>query len=304
MYTNEFHDLVPEIGMAPNAPYARPSTLTEALEFLGAGTQWRVVAGGTDHFPARVAAAPADPILDISRIEGLRGLDWGDEVVRIGALTTWSDIARSDLPAAFDGLRAAAREVGGVQIQNRGTIAGNLCNASPAADGVPPLLSLDAKVVLTGLEGERRLPLDAFITGYRETALRQGELVTAIELPTPNREARGAFLKLGARRYLVISIVMVAGVLTPGPDGRIARAALSVGACSAVAQRLPDLEAALIGQPFDAIPNTLVGTEHLAALSPIDDPRGTAPYRDEAARVLLVRLLSELLVSSGGARAA
>lgn len=292
--------------MARNAHYTRPSTLPEALERLSADAHWRIVAGGTDHYPARVAAAPPEPILDISRIEGLRGITLGPDFVRIGALTTWTDISRADLPSAFDGLRAAAREVGGAQIQNRGTVAGNLCNASPAADGVPPLLSLDAEVVLTAIGGERRLPLSDFITGYRETALRPGELITAIDVPRPSPQARGGFLKLGARRYLVISIVMVGGVVTPGPDGRIARAALSVGACSAVAQRLPNLEAALVGRPLDINPKDVVDADHLAALRPIDDPRGTAPYRNAAARVLVVRLLSELLSkrTGAGARAA
>jgi CO/xanthine dehydrogenase FAD-binding subunit len=290
--------------MTATARYARPSSLAEALDRLTDGGGWRVVAGGTDHFPARVAAAPADPILDISGISDLRGVDVSAERVRFGALTTWTDVARADLPPAFDGLRSAAREVGGVQIQNRGTVAGNLCNASPAADGVPPFLSLDADVVLTGPNGERRLPLPAFMTGYRETALAPGELVTAIDVPTPAPGAKGGFLKLGARRYLVISIVMVAGVLTPGPDGRIARAALSVGACSAVARRLSALESALIGEAMDRPPVELIHNDHLRDLTPIGDPRGSAAYRADAARTLLIRLLTHLMEQGRGARAA
>lgn len=285
--------------------YRRPTDLVEALDILAGNQGWRIVAGGTDHYPARVQPGPAEPVLDISSIDGLRGISAADGIVRIGANTTWSDIRDAeDLPSAFDGLKAAAAEIGGRQIQNRGTVAGNLCNASPAADGIPPLLSLDASVLLTGKGGERRLPLNEFLVGYRKTARADTELVTAIEVPEPGANARGGFLKLGARHYLVISIAMVAANLATDKAGRVAKAAVSVGACSAIARRLPELESALVGQDVTGNLAELVRQEHFADLSPIDDPRGTAGYRRQAAQTLVARLVTDLAAQFGTKEAA
>jgi CO/xanthine dehydrogenase FAD-binding subunit len=190
-------------------------------------------------------------------------------------------------------LKQAARDVGGRQIQNSGTLAGNLCNASPAADGVPPLLTLAAEVELVGRAGARRLPLSQFITGNRHTVLAPGELLVAIHVPKSTHEARSAFLKLGARRYLVISIAMVAATLEVDA-GRVAAARVAVGACSAVAQRLPLLEAALGGASLDKRLADRVEEQQLAPLNPIDDVRGSAHYRRDVVVTLLRRLLTGL----------
>jgi CO/xanthine dehydrogenase FAD-binding subunit len=271
--------------------YLRPTRLDEALQAL---TRSRtVLAGGTDFYPARVGRAIDDDVLDITAIAALRGITHGDGGWRLGATTTWSELLDADLPPLFDGLKQAAREVGGRQIQNAGTLAGNLCNASPAADGVPPLLALDAEVELAGPSGTRRLPLASFITGNRRTALAAHELMIAVHIPKPAHQARSAFLKLGARRYLVISIAMAAATLEID-GGRIAAARIAVGACSAVAQRLPLLEAALLGAPLDRRLGNLVDPAQLAPLAPIDDVRGSAAYRRDAVVTLLRRLLSGL----------
>jgi len=182
-----------------------------------------------------------------------------------------------------------------VQIQNTGTIAGNLCNASPAADGVPPLLAMNAEVELASAAGERRVALGEFITGNRKTARRADELLTAIRIPKPAPGTASTFLKLGARRYLVISIVMVAATIEPDARNQVSRARLAVGACAPVARRLASLESALLGQPIDAGLATLVAPEQLRqALAPIDDVRGSAHYRDDAALTLVRRALAEL----------
>ncbi|MFC7688476.1 FAD binding domain-containing protein [Paeniroseomonas aquatica] len=231
-------------------------------------------------------------MLDLSAIAGLASIEDRGDHHRIGAGVTWAGLRDAALPAWFDGLRAAAGKVGGAQVQNRGTLLGNLCNASPAADGVPPLLALDATVELAGVRGVRRLSLGAFILGNRRTALAADELAVALLVPKASAEAVAGFEKLGARAYLVISIVMVAAVLE-APGGRIARARLAVGACSEVAQRLPALEAALEGvAPAEAA--QVVQPAHLAGLAPIGDVRATADYRQEAAVVLLRRLLARL----------
>lgn len=269
--------------------YLRPVSLDEALQALA--RPWTVLAGGTDFYPARVGRAIDENVLDITGIAALRGISVGPGGWRLGATTTWAELAESPLPPLFDGLKQAAREVGGRQIQNAGTVAGNLCNASPAADGVPPLLALDAEVELAGRAGTRRLPLSAFITGNRRTLLVPGELLVAIHVPRPARDARSAFLKLGARRYLVISIAMAAATLEI-KDERVANARVAVGACSAVAQRLPALESALVDAPVGALAGR-VDPAHLAPLSPIDDVRGTAAYRRDATVTLLRRLLRD-----------
>lgn len=273
--------------------YLRPRSIEEAVSALAA-RPWTVLAGGTDHYPARVGPRADEDIVDISALADLRGVRADDGGWRIGALTTWSEVARADLPPLFDGLKLAAREVGGAQIQNRGTVGGNLCNASPAADGVPPLLTLDATVELASLRGTRTLPLADFVLGNRRTARRADELMTAIVVPRPRHPARGDFLKLGARRYLVISIVMVAGTIERAADGTVAAARLAVGACSAAARRLPELERALVGRPIDATLAGCAREAHLAGLTPIDDVRGSAAYRREAALALLRRLIARL----------
>ncbi len=138
-----------------------------------------------------------------------------------------------------------------------------------------------------------RSALDQFLLGPRRTARRTDELLTAILIPKPRFSARSQFLKLGARRYLVISIAMVAATIE-SERGKIKTARVAVGACGPVARRLPALEAALVGAPLDENLGTYVHAEHLAALAPIDDPRGTAGYRNEAAQTLLARCLNVL----------
>ncbi len=272
--------------------YLRPDRLEEALVALARPAQspLTVLAGGTDFYPARVGRAIDEDVLDISAIRSLRGIAASATGWRLGATTTWSELIDAELPPLFDGLKQAAREVGGRQIQNLGTLAGNLCNASPAADGVPPLLALDAAIEIAGRTGGRRVALAEFITGNRRTVLAPDELVVAIHIPRSRHETQSAFLKLGARRYLVISVAMAAATLEFDAR-RIASARIAVGACSEVARRLPSLERELVGAALDdALPH-LVSASHLEPLSPIDDVRGSARYRRDAVLTLLRRLL-------------
>ncbi|WP_269932667.1 FAD binding domain-containing protein [Aminobacter sp. HY435] len=269
--------------------YARPKTLDEALSLLGEG-HWRVVAGATDFYPSLGNRPLTEDILDINGLTGLRGIARTGGHFVIGARTSWTEIQHADLPPAFDALKQAAREVGAIQIQNVASIAGNICNASPAADGVPPLLALDAEVELSARSGVRVLPLREFVLGNRKTALRRDELLTAILIPERAARGNSAFIKLGARRYLVISIAMAATRIVVDADGRMAEASVAVGSCSAVARRLAGLEQALTGQHTAAIA-ALVAASALDELSPIDDVRGTAAYRLQAVREIVVRAL-------------
>lgn len=273
--------------------YLRPQSLQDALTALAAGPRV-LLAGGTDYYPARVGLPLDDDILDITAISDLTGITDAGDHWRLGALARWADLGRADLPPAFDGLKAAARRVGGAQVQNVGTICGNVCNASPAADGMPNLLVLDAAVELSSAGSVRTLPAGEFVTGNRATERRADELITALLIPKTPDGARGVFLKLGTREYLVISIAMVAILLAPAADGTVDEARIAVGACSPVAQRLPALEAALRGCKLDASLADIPDPSHLTPLSPIDDVRATADYRLDAALTLLRRALGKL----------
>lgn len=275
--------------------FARPSTLTEALRLLAWGDA-RILAGGTDIYPATQAQVLPGDVLDLTGISALRGLSESEDGLSIGACTTWSSVAEAGLPPALHALQQAAIQVGGRQIQNAGTVGGNLCNASPAADGVPALLVCDAVVHIAGAEGSRSMPLADFITGPRRTALQKGEIVTAVHLPTDALSGQSAFVKLGARAHLVISIAMVAARLVI-EGGRIAQAALAVGACSPVARRLPEVEAALVGLTVAEATGLITPDLLSLHLSPIDDIRSTAAYRMDAAGELLRRAIRQ----AGGA---
>jgi CO/xanthine dehydrogenase FAD-binding subunit len=270
--------------------YARPSDLNDALGLLAEGDA-RVMAGATDIFPGAGESPLQGNYIDVTNIAALRGVRLQGESLRIGATTTWSDIVAADLPPAFDALKIAARDVGAAQIQNRGTIAGNLCNASPAADGVSPLLILDAEVELASRRGTRRIALDAFITGARSTLRAPDEVMTAIVTPVPAQTMQSAFFKLGARRYLVISIVIVAVALDV-VEGIVRDARIAIGACSVVAQRIREAERPGLGRSIQA--------QDLAGLSPIDDVRATADYRRDAALTLLRRAIDACALGKSG----
>lgn len=290
------------------AGYERPRSIDAALACL-ASRACTVLAGGTDLFAATRAPALPGPVLDLSGIAELQGIGrarwpqgWGADAAawRIGAMTTWTDLLRDGRLAAVPAMRAllsAAREVGGAQVQNIGTIGGNLCNASPAADGPPVLLALDAVVELRTLDRTRYLPLASFLHGNRRTALAEGELLTAIWLPDSGARRWSGFQKLGHRRYLVIAIVSVAATLDVDERGRLLGCALAVGACAPTARRLRRLESTLTGVDMADLPGVacrlLAQSDALPEIQPIDDVRGTARYRREMVRQLLLRLFDE-----------
>jgi CO/xanthine dehydrogenase FAD-binding subunit len=270
--------------------YLRPNSLQEALEAL-ATTGGTLLSGGTDIFPPLSDRPLSGPVIDISALHEIAGIRVTDTYVVIGGRTSWTEIVKSSLPRGFDGLKAAAREVGSVQIQNQGTVAGNICNASPAADGVAALMALDAEVTLVSRAGSRNIALADFVLGNRKTARRPDELLTSVRIPRRLENAASTFLKLGSRRYLVISIVMVAANLVTDAQGIICEALICVGSCSPKALRLSTLEQALLGAPARKAISDVVRQEHLGPLSPIDDVRGSAAYRMDAAQTLLRRAL-------------
>ena len=271
--------------------YLSPDNIADAFAALERGGV-SVIAGGTDGFPQAGEVLPKVSLLDVTGLPGFRGISRVPGGWRMGGATRWSDVVGADLPPCFDGLKAAAREVGSLQIQNAGTLAGNLCNASPAADGMPPLLCLGAEVELVARRGVRRLPLAEFVTGVRRTARLGDELVSAVLVPDLAAGTVAGFRKLGARRYLVISIAMVAASFRI-EAGRIVDVRVAVGACSPVARRLAVLEARLEGLSVGA--DLSVNVDDLAGLEPIADVRGSGEYRLEAVAEMVSRLLGDLV---------
>lgn len=269
--------------------YERPVDLARALELRAEGGRV-VLAGGTDLLAATPVRELRGPVLDVTAVEEMQGVSLSPTGLRLGGAASWTAVARAALPPACAGLQAAARVVGSAQIQNRGTVAGNLVNASPAADSVPPLMTLDAEVELASLRGSRRMALAEFLLGPRRTALAADELVAAVHVPAASLGGQGAFEKLGARAHLVISIGMAAARLVVA-EGRVASVALAVGACSPVALRLREVEAALVGRPLAELAEALDARAVAAALAPIDDVRADAGYRRQAAPELLRRAL-------------
>ena len=274
--------------------YLRPETYAELLKCLSKGSH-TILAGGTDIYPGYVGKQVPGDIIDVTNIPDLSAIKENEDSWTIGATASWSDIISAQLPVYFNGLKLAATEVGGKQIQNSGTIGGNICNASPAADCVPPLLALNAEVEVAGNAGKELIPLQEFITGNRKTALQENQIVIGIHIKKKNTDnAYSHFLKLGARKYLVISIAMVSGVIETDETGLITSAAVAVGACSEVAQRLPGLEKDLSGELLSSSLGDTVKDRHFIGLSPIDDIRGSEDYRKEAAATLTRRMLGEL----------
>lgn len=278
------------------ASYLRPRRLADAVAALQAKPALRVIAGGTDVYPSLGQAALRADLLDITGIADLRGVHHGPQGLRIGALASWADVQRMALPPGYHALQQAGREVGSPQIQNAGTVAGNVVNASPAADGTVALMTLDAQVDIVGPQGERRVALADFVTGVRRVALKPGELVVGLHLPPA--PGRSAFVKLGARKYLVISIAMVAVHVETGADGAITGAAVAVGACSPVARRLPGLEAALVGARASDLARA-VRADLVEGLAPISDVRAGADYRAEVVPVLIRRALAAAMEDVG-----
>jgi xanthine dehydrogenase small subunit len=287
----------------PNAvepPSESPTRLAEAYALLAdaSGAPWRPLAGGTDLMVQLTGeiGEPPERILDIWGLDELRGITIEPDALVIGALATYTEIRRSpDVARLAPVLADAAATIGAAQIQNRGTLGGNVVNASPAGDTLPVLLALDAEIVLGSADGERTVPADSFWPAYRTTARRDDELVLRIRIPiVEGREAR--FRKIGTRRAQAISKVVMTLAWRPGPGGTWADVRLALGSVAATPVRAPATEAVIGGtaptrESADAAAAALIGE-----IEPIDDVRSTADYR----RAVAGRVLHRLIRDAGG----
>lgn len=269
--------------------YYQPGSLDEALALMAehAGRA-RVIAGGTDVIvELSRGVKPTETLIDITRVNELRGLREDGGSIRLGALTTHNDVIASVACVAHAlPLAQACWEVGAPQIRTRATIAGNLITASPANDTIAPLMALDAEVTLVSVEGERTLPLRDFFPGFRRTGLRPNELLREIRIPKMSDRQRGLFLKLGLRRAQAISVINVAFALTFAGDV-VERAAMTLGCLAPTIIHARQAEEYLIGKRLTDDVRAEAGWLACADASPIDDLRGSATYRQETLAALV-----------------
>ncbi len=273
----------------------RPRSLDEAVRQLQEDPALVPTAGCTDLMVRGPEALHRmDRVIDLLGVPELRGIREVDGGLEIGATTSFSEIRSSAaVRAAFPILAEAAALVGGWQIQNRATLGGNMANASPAGDSLPVLLALDAVVVAAGAGGPREIPYFEFHAGYRQTALRPGEIVARVRLPYLPAGAFQAFRKVGTREAQSISKVVLAMTVRV-EGGRIAELRLAAGSVAATPVRLRATEEAVLGLPPNPETADLAGREAAREVTPIDDVRSTAEYRRFALERVVRRLMLTL----------
>ena len=280
--------------------YLAPITLAQALVLHDAHPQARWLAGGTDllvHL-RQIPATTKPPILiDISRVPEMHGIHVDAGGLHIGAGNSFAHIAASPLVAAYaPALQQAALTVGGPAIRNMGTLGGNLCSASPAADSLPPLVMLDAQVELSSASGTRRLAVADFVTGPRQTQLAADELLTRVSLPLRPELNTQRFVKIGLRQSLAIAVASFAGMLVCDADGCITEARFAWGSVGPVVQRFPEIEALLTGQTAASLPPDLLAQvlqKVRTSVQPVEDLRASADYRRAMASQLLANFLAQ-----------
>lgn len=275
--------------------FKSPGSIQEACRLLDA-TGSRPIAGGTDVIPQmRDGRFQAGTLVDISRIPDLSYVKQINGEIAIGSTTTHTMIVDSPLiQARARFLAEVSGIVGGVQTQNRGTLGGNIANASPAGDTLPVLLALDATLDLVSQSGERPLALADFLRGPGRTAILSGEIIRQVRFAPLAQGAQSLFLRLGNRKGMLISVVSVALVLELDAAGRVHDCRIALGAVAPTPIRCQEAEAILLGRPVDAslIENASAAAE--AASRPIDDVRASAAYRRHIVRVLVRRGLKQL----------
>jgi CO/xanthine dehydrogenase FAD-binding subunit len=269
-------------GTVAGRDLLEPRSLADAVKMLRDEGPLVPMAGCTDLYVAlNFGTLQPTRFLNLWNLDTLRGVEARGTTLRIGALTTFTEIIGSGvIRRRLPMLAAAAREIGGVQIQNRGTIGGNVANASPAGDALPVLLAADASVVLRSMAGTRRVPMTRFYTGYRQTAARPDELIVGFEIPAV--KGRQWFRKVGTRAAQAIAKIVVAGVWDRQPR-------LAMGSVAPTPLRLSETEQALgRGASLEEAQEILQ-----REIAPIDDLRSTAEYRRQVAANLLRQFWNE-----------
>jgi len=272
--------------------YTAPTSVEEAVKALAAssGTA-KVLSGGTDLLvQLRSGRLKADLIVDTKKIPGISGIREENGAFVIGAATSGAQIGEHErLCAAWPGVVEAANLIGSTQIQGRATLAGNLCNASPAADSVPALIAAGATCVVAGANGRREVPVESIATGPGRTSLKPDEFIVEFRLPKRPSRSSDAYLRFIPRTEMDIAVVGAGVNLTRDPAGVITDARLVLGAVAPTAVIVPEAVAALKGRKLDGAALAGLDKAARAACKPIDDKRGTIAYRIKVAGVLARR---------------
>ncbi|HEU4689601.1 MAG TPA: FAD binding domain-containing protein [Vicinamibacterales bacterium] len=285
-----------------------PATLTEALSHLAhEGDAGAALAGGTDLLlRIRRGGRKYRSVINLKFVPGLTGLAWDDQRgLTMGALTTFRAIEHD--PHArrhYHALVEAARVIAGVQLRNLATVGGNIGNASPSADSVPPLVALGATIEIASTSGMRVVPVESCITGPGKTVLAPGEIFTTIHIPAPSTRSGNAFSRFSPRAAMDIGIASVAASVTLDTDGRCADCRIALGAVSPIPLRATASEAALRGERLTPALADLAGELAAAATRPISDIRGSASYRRAIVRTLTTRVIQQAAAraATAGAR--
>lgn len=281
--------------------YYRPVTITELKENLSQpGT--RILAGGTDIVPKmRQSKFSASILVDTSGVQAMRFIeDQGSEIV-LGALTTHQEAADSALLKNINpALVTAAESIGCQQTRCRGTLGGNIANASPAADTIPPLLIFDATLLLQSLGGDRRIPLEKFLLGPGETDLQEGEFIHSISFKPMIGSWGSAFIKVGKRSGMAVSVVNIAVAVELNDKGKISDIRIALGSVAPTVIRCRKIEQSLIGKEPEPALMKEIHDACQEEISPITDIRSTGEYRDHAAAVIINRALESAVGQAKG----
>ena len=283
--------------------YLQPATAKEATSLLAKekGKAF-VLAGGTDLLvKMKAGVVEPDLIVDIKAIKGLKDIKKTASGFVIGAAVPCAALSENKaLVAAYPGVVEGAQLIGSKQVQGRCTMAGNLCNASPAADSVPGLIAAAAKVVIIGPKGSRKVAVEDVPAGVGRTNLKKGEFITAIELPKKAARSGDAYLRFIPRTEMDIAVVSCAVNLTIDRKGVVTKARVALGAVAITALLVKEAAAAIIGTKLDDAAKAKLAAACSAACKPIDDKRGTVEFRTEVAGVLARRAAETAYARAGG----
>ena len=277
----------------PEFKYVAPTTVEEAVNLLAQyGDKAKLMAGGTDliNFIKDGVIKP-EVLIDLKSVQGMDQLEFDPEQgLTIGALTKLIDVERSEVvKKEYPALAEAVHLIASTQIRSKGTLVGNVCNASPSADSVPPLFVLGAELTVQGPEGVRTIPIGEFYQGFKKLALKPGEIVTAVRIPPMKANERAAYKAHTVRKAMDLAIVGVAAKLTVDAEGVCQDAKIALGAVAVSCVRAPHAESVLIGRKITPEIAEIAGQEAMKDCSPISDVRASAEYRHDMVRVFTKR---------------
>lgn len=278
--------------------YFAPRKIEEALEILSKyGKEIKVIAGGTDlliQYYDRLYEVGS--WLDLKNIKELKEIKIYQNQIEIGAMVTHAQLEKSeDIKKYFPILSQAAADIGSPQIKNRGTIGGNIVNASPAGDLLAPLMAYDAQFKLLSIQKETLIPAEEFFIGPKKTILEPTQLLTRIILPLPSEKTYGCWIKIGKRKALIIATITLALVVEMAEDNRTVKDVRTcLGSVAPTPIEIKEIRKKMVGKNFDQLDFTELGQLVEDKISPIDDIRGTREYRKDVAKNIMINALEEI----------